>query len=379
MAAKKWKIAAVWVMPEVTFGTDPDSDGSDYKHIKVLPDAAFQPMADFIEREGLAYSLTKQDAVIGAKGGTLTFKVEMKGSGTAAGSATVATAAEASALLESVLGTVSRGTGDATTTGSTSSVLNVSDGTRFSKYMAVCVLGEVRIITSISVNALTLDRALSLGAPADGSVVYASSKFTRANTAHKSLAFVVKRDGIEYTLLGCKITAKLSGFTAKGTCLLDCSVEASDWNVTTKASLPATALTGITAVKAPVIKGSPLAVAGTEEPIVTAEFDPGSVFNFQQSTSGLQGRAGLELVDSNPQGSFQPYYSSSRLPTHFLGGATRTVMFSAGDQTNGFAVYIPKAQYNVPALTDADGMVTEQVPFMVRDNGTDPEYVICQF
>lgn len=378
MAAKKFKIAKVYVMPEAAFLTDPDATGAGYKHLKVLPDASWMPTADIIERPGLTNDLVSQQHVVGAKGGTLAFKMELKASGTPAASTIAAIAAEADQILKNGLGTVVRGTGAVTTAGSTTSTLKVASTAAFAKYMMVLVSGQIRFITSIPNGTdLVLDRALS-GAPGAGVTIYASSLYKRANTGHVSLAFVVIRDGIEYTLLGCKVKVKLAGITARGTALLDVQVDVGTWTETTKASLPSSDLTGITAVKAPVIKGAEFAVAGVTEPVSSLEFDPGMTFEFQESTEGADNKSGFEAVDAQPQGVFNPYYAASRL-ADMLAGGTKSLAFACGDQTNGFGIYIPVAQYGQVGLEDRNGMVGQSVPFMVRDNGTDPEFVICTF
>lgn len=378
--ANKFKIAALYVMAEATFGEDPDSDGSSYQFIKALPGATWQPAADVIERPGMVNDLTRQPHVIGAKGGTLNFQLECKGSGTQAGNDIAAVASESSILLEEILGTVTRNTGSQVAAGSTTTVVNVNtgEGARFTQYGMVEIDGERRFITSIATDALTLDRALA-GVPANGTTVYAASVFTRANDGHSSLAFVATRDGIQYTLLGCHATVKLAGSTARGTPILEFTVTVGDWEVTAKASLPTiNVLTGINSVKGPVAIGSPVAVSGVEELVHAFDFDFGLNFVHQETTAGAQGKSGVELVDSSPNGNIKPYYAASHL-TDFYAGTSKSLAFSCGDRTNGFGVYIPQTQFMQPTIEDLNGLVAESISFAVNDNGTGPEYVFSQF
>ncbi len=377
MSAKKWKLSRLYGMQETTFRTDPDADGSDYAFLKCMNDATWQPTADVVERPGQSGSLTRQPHIIGAKGGKLSFKLELKGSGTAAGSAVAAIASESSPFLEACLGSVSRGTGTTVGTGSTTTSIVVASTAGLSVGMMVSIGGESRFITAIADSTHLTVRALA-GAPSNGTVLYASSKFTRANSGHKSCAFVAIRDGIEYTLLGCYGTVKLEGATAKGTAVLAFDFEVSTWSVTTKASLPGTALAGVNAVRAPIVKGSPFALDGTTRLISGLDFDPGQSFTPQLTTEDADAKSGFELVDAQPKGSFKSYYNSDQL-TDFLAGTSKSLALCVGDQPTGWGLYVPALQYGPPALENANGLVQEGIPFMVNDNGALAEYSICQF
>lgn len=396
MAAKRFKLAALWGMAEAAFATDPDTDGSDYKHLKAMSDMVFEPSMDVIERDGLVNDLVRQAHVMGAKGGSLTFKLELKGSGTEAADNTPSVAGEADAVLGTLFGTTTRQTGSIVAAGSTTSALTVTaaDGAGFSKYGMVVVFVnatygyQARFITSIAGDVLTLDRALS-ALPANGSAVYGTTKFSRANSAHASMAFVGKRGeatSIEYTLLGCKVdSAKISGISARGTAMLEMTYSVTDWAVTTKASLPATVLTGITAIKAPVIKGACFAVAGVEELAYGLDFDFAHKFEFQDATCALgtaqpdSVNAGLELVGAGPMGTIKSYHKTQHL-TDFFAGTEVSIAFSAVNQSDpgaSWGIYIPKAQYTGHGFEDHSGMIGESIPFKVNDNSTDPEYTLC--
>lgn len=397
MAAKKWKLASLHVKLESSFATDPDADGSDYLFLKTLPDMTFQPSKDVIERPGNTFDLVRQAHKMGAKSGTLSFKTELKGSGTVAADGVAAIAAESDQILQALFGTVTRGTGSiVVSAGSTVNVVNVStgDGAGFTKYMMAifncgATYGYVaRFITGISTDALTLDRALP-AVPANGAAVYASSMYTRANTGHSSLAFVAKRGqstSIEYTFLGCKIdTAKITGIAARGTAILEVTCSVTDWVATTKGSLAGTSLTGITAVKAPVIKGSCFAVGGTEELIYALDFDFAFKFDFQDATCALgtaqpdSVNAGLELTEAMPGGSAKAYTNTQHLVDFFAGNEI-AVAFSAVDQGVpgvSWGLYAPKAQYTGDSYEEHSGMMGESLPFKINDNSTDAEFVLC--
>ena len=388
MAAKNWILSRVYAALESVFGTDPDSTGAAYKFLKVLPDSTWQPTMDVIPRPALINDMTRLPHVMGSKSGKLSLKVELKGSATAASNGVAAIAAEADGLLQAIMGTVVRGTGDLVQAGSTTTVINVVTGASFSKYMMVMIdcgatYGFVpRFITSISSNALTLDRALP-ATPGTGVAIHASSKYTRANTGHQSLAIAAYRDDILYTFLGCKVdSAKLSGISARGTAILDVQLSVTDWNTTAKGSIPSAVPSGITNAKAPVVKGSCFAIGGTEEYAHTLEFDFGTKFEFQDSTCGLgpavpdSTNTGQQLTAAEPKGSVSPYYASSHLTDH-IAATERSLMFATPGTGVAWGIYVPKAQWTGPEFEDHNGMVTEKMPFMVNDNGTDPEYALC--
>lgn len=391
MSQLKWKLAALYCKDEATFATDPSANGSAYKHLKTAYDMTFTPSQDVVERSGLTNQMTRQAHVMGAKAGTVAFKLEVKGSGTAAVSTVAAIAAEADLILQAIFGTVTRGTGSLVVfAGSTASVVNVTaaSGANFPKGSRVSFNCDVngycdRFVASVAGDALTLDRALP-SVPANGTVVQSSSVYSYANTGQKSLAFVATKDTVQYTLLGCKIdSAKISGSTPRGTAMLDISCSVSDWSKTAKASLPTTDLAGITAVKGPVIKAACYAVGGTEEYAYGMELDFGPKFEYVDSTCALgpvqpdSVNAGVELVDRAIKGTVHPYYLDAHM-TDFNAGTERSLAFSCPSTTpassgNGWGFYIGKAQYGQPAFEEHNGMVGQTIPFMVNDNGTDPE------
>jgi len=378
--AKKFKIAALWMAQETTFATDPDADGSDYKFLKVAGDITFQPNADVLERPGQTNDLTTQDHVVGAQGGTLSFPLEMKASGTAAVSAVAAIASESSPIIEAVLGAVTRGTGTTCTgtgDGSVGTPLTLTSVAGVAVGMMVSVSGETRFVKQIIGSTVVLNKALS-STPAAATVLTASSMFYRSNTAQKSLAFVAKRDGIEYTFLGGKAKFKVSGVTARGTALMQVDVEVDRWSETTKASLPATTLTGITAVKGPCVKGGSVTIDGTEEVTAELEVDPGVELVFQDSIAGTQGRADVEIVSSAPVGVIHPYYGATRLTT-FLAGTAVELCVAVGSTTTGFGFYVPRAQYMAPTFENRNGLVGESIGWAARNNGTAVDFTFCQF
>lgn len=380
MVAKR-RLDKFFAIPEVSFGVDPDTSGATYKHIKVLPDVTFQPTVEVVERPGETGDMTRNPHVPGVRGATMQAKLEMKASGTPAASTVAAIASESSPFLEACLGTVVRGTGTtvgaASGNGASGTPMVVASAAGLARYMMIEVGGEVRFITSISGTNIVLDRALSSN-PSNGTIVYASSLFKRATTGHKSMALVCYIDGIEYTLLGCKVHAQLEGINAKGTALVSLSIEAADYARTSKGSLPDSNLAGITAVKAPVVKGAPFAIDGVTRRIVGLDLDLGMNIVFEESTEHTNAKSAIHAVESMPKGTIRPYYNVAHMED-LEAGTERAIGFSCGDRTNGWGFYAAKAQWGQPSLQNVNGMMGEEVPFFINDNGSDAELVVCQF
>lgn len=384
MAQKRFKVVKLYAKKETTFATDPSADGSGYAFVKLV-DGTFVPGMDVIERPGQTNDLTSQVHVMGCKSGKLALKFELKGSGTAASAA--ATAAELHEILLALMGTATVGTGSTVVfAGSTTTVVNVASGTGFSVGMLVNVdCGadgiQPRFVTVVNTNAITLDHALP-SVPAQAAVFAASTMFTRANSAHVSMAFCAERDAVQYTFLGCKVdSAKISGVTPRGTAILDIAYSVTDWSVSAKGSLPAPTLAGITLAKAPVVKGSPFCVGGTEEVVYGFDFDFGAKFSFVEALNALgatqpdSANAGLELVESQPKGTVKAYFLASHL-TDFIAATTRSLAFAARGTGVAWGIYVPVAQWTDVGIEDTQGMIGHNLPFMVRDNGTSPEFYL---
>lgn len=388
MAAYKFEKGSFFVLQESSFGVDPDATGATYKHIKASVDAAYAPKQTVVERAGFIETMNRIPHVMGAQGGTVSFKTEVKGSGTAATS--TATDAESHELLEAFLGTATQGVGTTVNDASaTTTSFTVASAAGLSKYMMVLVdcgstYGYVaRFITDITGSVITLNRALP-AAPANSAVVQASTMYTRASTGHKSVAIVARRDGILYTFLGCKLDSlNITTVEANGVAMFEWTFSVTTWNNDAKASLPATVLTGKTATPPPVVKGACYAVDATEELIYSLGISFGLEFAFQDSTcaQGVENddsiNAGFTLTKAAPTAAIKSWYAASHM-TDYAAGTERMLSFACGKGAgNAWGFIAAKCQLTDAAQENRNGQVGESLAAAINDNGADPEYALC--
>ena len=202
-----------------SFSVDPFGDRLDIKRRRCSP---ARPSADagLIERRAWSATYLTWEHVLGPRAESLAFRLaELKASGTPAASAVAAIASRCSDLPRGRPGRRDARHRALTTTSSTttSQSFSRSGGSGFSKKgMAVGSPAKVRIVTNVVSNTLTLTETLT-GAPGSGVVVYASSRFTRANSGpedddlHREA-----RHEPRVTFTGCKVKVKIEGVDARG-------------------------------------------------------------------------------------------------------------------------------------------------------------------
>lgn len=383
MAAKRFQVHSLFGAVESTFNVDPDPDGSDYKWLRASNDATWSPTRNVIERD-LQTNMTRLPHLMGHKTGQLTFKLDLKGSGTPGTAATIPS--EAAPLLTAAFGTPDTGTGTTVNdAGATTTSFDVTSAAGLKKGMMVFVdcgsYGYVpRFITNIASNTITLDRALP-AAPADTVAVIATTLYARRSSGQKSVAFVAVRDGITHTFLGCKLDSlAIEGNSPGGVPKLAFTYSVTTWvaNDSAKNALPSQVPTGITAVIPPIVKGSCFAYNAAEEPVYDFALDFGLNYVFQDSTcaGGVYNEDSINadqvLISELPTGSMKPYYAAGHL-TDYTAGTERSLAFACGPHTgNAWGLYIPKAQLTSVADEDHNGMLGENIAFSVNDNGSDP-------
>lgn len=157
-----------------------------------------------IPRELITDSLDQDGAVIGAQADVLaSFSPEIRGLAAAAGDGVTANPPGEMHEALRALFTQNLDTGDADQGASTTTVVNVVDGTRFTQYsLALHELGDVFAIPSIVVNALSNIPAGHLqNAPALGDVIYAGANYRPLQSGHESISMLFWHSRALMTLL----------------------------------------------------------------------------------------------------------------------------------------------------------------------------------
>lgn len=362
MANELFNFKEAWVCLESTFSTDPDTDGSDYVRLPA-EEIVCAVTQEAIPRPLMRSAMGKRVAsVIGGKGGTLTFKTPLVGAATA-GAASVAAVAPTwlSPALKACGFTESAGTGTAVTgSGSTTTVIDVTSAAGISAGSVVMIGGEVREVTAANTAAtpdnITVFPALS-AIPSAATVVYAAVNYMLLDGADSgsTVAFAVKGQGSQETLLGCKGTVKIDGVDARGRPMLSWSFQIDSWaDTSNKSSLPTTLGLKVN----PLAMGSPFWLASTKTPIANFMFDPGFTVSPKPSTQGTQGRAGWLVTGETSRMTVRPYFDQTAQRTAFAAATqkTATMQFGAA-HTETFAIVADQTQLaELPGDVDVNGM-----------------------
>jgi hypothetical protein len=361
------KFQRVFACAESTFSTDPDSDGSDYTQGATY-DAVFTPTQESIERNvqrsGLGLRIPN---TLGGKGGTLTFKLDVPGLTTAAASTVEAVMNTFLSLCLRKCG-LAEGLGTGTTvtgSGSTTTSIDCTNAAGISETSLVMISGEVRVVTGVSSNTITVSPALS-AIPSAATVVYSSASYVPSDADPGTAAFVVKGEDDEYTLLGCKGTVKLGAADARARPQFEFSFNVDNWSRTSKASLPAeTSLVKPTPLT---LRSSPFWWGATKYPISNVAFDPGFVVSPKPSTQGTQGRAGWVVTDENSVLSVKPYMATA-WSTDFEALTERVATMQVGASAAGaFAVVFPKGQIVAqPNRAAVEGLNAHDITIRAND------------
>lgn len=362
MANELFNFNEAFVCLESTFSTDPDTDGSSYVRIPA-EEIALAVTQEAIPRPLMRDAMGKRVAsVIGGKGGTLTFKTPLVGAATAGASGVAAVPPTwLSPLMKACGFTESNGTGTAVTgSGSTTTVIDVTDASGIVAASLVMIGGEVREVTAVDTGAtpdtITVFPALS-AAPSAATVVYAAANYILDSGADSgsTVAFAVKAQGSEETLLGCKGTVQIEGVDARGRPMLSWSFQIDSWaDTSNKSSLP----TALGLKVNPLAMGAPFWLASTKTPIANFGFDPGFTVSPKPSTQGAQGRAGWLVTGEASRMTVRPYFNQTSLRSTFAAATKQTATMQFGSaHTETFAVVADQTQIaELPNNVDVNGL-----------------------
>lgn len=369
------KLKALWVKKESTFSTDPDTDGSDYA---VVPAEGVEwaPTHAAIQRDvvrsGLGLSIASQ---AGQKGGSLKFKVPIIGANTVgADGVAAAWPTWLKDIIEGCGFSVIANTGTTVSGGSSSTTsVDVVSAAGITAGTLVMISGEVRLVTAVNTAAtpdnITVTPALS-SSPSNATVVYGGicATFLQNSTnTPATVAFVVKSDTQEETLLGCAGKMSVDSFDAGGRPMLAFEFMVDSWSDTSnKSSVPTTFSqpTNLLAMGSPFWWGS----TSTKTAIASLGFDPGATVSEQLATSGTQGRMGYVVTGEEVKLTVKPYRSQSTYRSDYSTPNLRTALAQIGTTSGGaFAIAIQQAQImELPSNEDVGGIAANQLVLRAR-------------
>lgn len=368
------KLDALYFAVESSFATDPSANGSGYAFVHAQ-DITVKLERKVIERPLQNNTITRNTHTMGGYKSTLTFKTEMRGTGTAAASTVAAIDGEVGKLLKAVFGTQDKDTGSLVSgSGSTTTTIDVTAG-QGSQFSIGNLVGvglstgiEVRRITNIATDTLTVTPAFS-GAPANGNTVYAADNFRLADSGHGTVSFVAKGDGREFCLTGCMGSVKFGGITADGRPMFDFNFMGDGWSETTKASLPAA--TDSYTNYAPTVVGSPCYISTSATGLTIAEFDLdlGNKIVEQPSTAGTNGRATYVVTGRDIKGKLKAFFNTTQL-TSFKNATEVPILMQVGSTAGNIVAFaIPKAQFTASDLESINELLGQGLPFEVNSSG----------
>jgi hypothetical protein len=332
---------ALWIDQESTFGTDPDTDGSDYLAVPVdgVPTFPTGGAASLEQELGINRNRITSD-VAGPDGGEFSFSVSMIGLAAAAGNGSSPGADDwLDYLLNSFLGTKATFAGD-DVTAATSSDVSITDDTLSAEDVFLTVAtgataGQWRHTTSSS-SAYAINRnwdtTPTAGPPAD--IVYGAKIYGNAEADGSSLAAAWQIDDKIYEYLGCRVTAfSIQGeaggkITANVTMRFDrvASRDAAAESPARKGSLPT--IDGFD--PAPTV-AQLSSVAWNGSAVAVKSF--GIEFNIDaqdnMSTAGTNGRSDIEVLSVNPTITINPAFDQT-FETNFDAKTQGTIEIQMG-------------------------------------------------
>jgi hypothetical protein len=363
---------------ETTFSIVPGSSYSSYDRVPA-EQIAWTPAQEPIVVETAQTRLAnKARSIVGAKGGTVSFRVPLVGLATPAAASTEAVApAWLSKLIRGCAHSVGLSTGTTASTGWTTTSGAVASASGLTIGSLVLINGEVRQITNIVTSTLTVAPALT-SAPGNGDVVYGGAYFFAQDAAPGTVSIACEGDGYEYTFTGCKGTLQVVDGNAGQRPMLAFEFQV-DAFTRTKPSGDLPALPTATNLQA---RSSPFWWGATKRGVTAVNFNPGLTLAAQATTEGAQGRSGWVATDGDPQITATAYRDANAddaAQTDYEARTERVALWQVGTAPGAaFALVVNAGQISAyPAEGDLNGQVS--LPLTISARATVPVYGLVFF
>lgn len=386
---------AVWIAPEVTYATDPDSDGSDYLYVPALEVGLLQDGMTQLPTNYATGRNYPTAPLPGADGWTLEITVPMIGLSAASAASATPSATEDwfGTIIKHILGTVAQVTGRAVSSmASTTAITFAADSYNIQSPLCLYESGlpaagnRVRsqwsmVTVDPANNSYTIAPALTTQATS-AAVAYGHILYRYTDTSPANLALVLQQDSTVYSLLGGRVIAASIQAPAREQVTLKLTISGDSKTVDAgKSSLPLAtpSITGITAMN------SPLWLGGTKYACKSINVDLGIQAVVDDSTEGPNGRAGYEQLAIAPKVTIEPAFTAALqdLKRAATTGNPLMIQFGRGalasSVINSCMLHLGEAIANEAQPSDDGGRLRLNMALMANDKGLFSGTTLAQF
>jgi hypothetical protein len=383
-----FKLKSLFAIPETSFGTPETGPTSTMPPLEAwqrIPaeEIDWKPTEEYLEQNISIRSIGHVPGVIGARGGTLTFKVGLSGThgGLAANRTTPGTGYIERLLLASCMSHVDELASQSVLSGSDLTHLKVSNISNFETggmvAVAVGTRVQIRMITDIdsTEKVLTIDESVS----AVPDTVYTPLTYAVDDSSAGSVAFFVLGDGYQYTLRGCRGTPPKITVTPRGRILLEFSFQIDHWTEEPITGSPHTidvapgAVARASALGFYVKTGEGDLFDKQTVPVSDITIESGLTLSPVNALQGVNGRIGFKMTDFKPSITCKPYFDAS-FKASFRNAESLLVIASLGGEKerSGFVAMYPSRIVALPNEVDNNGFVGQELKlqgFSEREEG----------
>jgi hypothetical protein len=372
------KVSA-YIAPEVTFGTDPDADGSDYLPLQVQG-APFASDDYVMEDSDYATGRNRHTEMTPvAQSATASLEMPLTGLSAYANDGTAPPTADGlDLILNSIFGTGSTFSGEGLASSGHTTTSAVSD----TDILAVEDLALINLVngrsgwagvTAEAAGPVTYTLAPALAAAPDpAGDIMGARWWTPADGGGASLSILMSVDGTFRRLAGCRPSSLKISQTAGSRAMMSVGVKADGiYRETSHSSLP-----GISEFTNPAIKGalSRFVWGSTEYAVKSVEIDFGLTVTDVSSIAGANGRGDIFVVSVRPTITIMPLFATG-WEDDFQAGTERSVLvqFGSGARVNGrcssVGFFAQAAQVTAQKDQDDGGLYRKSITLRVQDAG----------
>lgn len=369
---------SVYVAAESTFGSDPDTDGSDYLPLQVQG-APYASDDTVMEDSDYATGRNRHTAMVPVVGGASTsLETVLTGLNAFADDGSAPPAADALDLIfNAAFGSGSTFSGEGLAGGgSTTSVIADAD------ILAVEDLALINLVngrsgwasvTAESAGPVTYTVAPALAAAPDGAGAIMGSRYwTPTDGGGASLSLIMGIDGTRRRIGGARPSSLKIAQTAGQRAMVSLGIRGDSLTrETSHTSLPA-----ISKFTNPAIKGalSRFVWGSTEYAVKSVELDFGLQAVDVSSIAGANGRGDIFVVSARPTITIMPLFANG-WEDDFQAGTERSVLiqFGSGARVNGrvssVGFFAQAAQVTAQSDQDDGGVYRKSITLRVQDAG----------